>query len=619
VLEDFTGDFDKPFLADGFAFGDGPAQPGDIRIGADPAAPIARVIHTPGVHRDPDWKGLKYAAGRQTGSSSLDKFMRPGQTFRTDTFVIESENLWYLVRGAGYAYLNVDSHHMVRGPLHGKLVNNWRDDTPGALRWVQHGSTKDYIGHNAHIEFTPMGDEDMAVLMVVESDSKPAIPLGANGLLLNVLTRPAPLSVEDLARQYRRLFSDINRQLGAGRIDSRDAAQLADWLVRKLDLFAPRNGAFRELLHTAAQNEVEDHRRLVGSIRRESSTAMAIQEGSGVNEHVLIRGSQKSIGPVAPRQLLEAIAGDDQSAPQVGSGRMAWVQRMLDDANPYPARVMVNRIWRHLTGRGIVASVDNFGVLGQRPTHPELLDWLADDFRTHGWSLKHAIKTVMLSSTYRMDSKPAAATPDVAMHIANTDPDNLLLHRMRVKRLEGEVIRDSILQLSGRLDRTLYGVSIPVHLTAFMEGRGRPKQSGPLDGAGRRSIYTAIRRNFLPNMMLAFDMPIPFNAMGRRSVSNVPAQALILMNDPFVIDQANLWAKRLLAMKELDNNDARVRQLYRMAFARDPQPQELAQAVAFVDEQAGALAGSSKADPQTAAWTDLCHVVMNVKEFIFIR
>jgi hypothetical protein len=344
-----------------------------------------------------------------------------------------------------------------------------------------------------------------------------------------------------------------------------------------------------------------------------------MQEGSGVNENVLLRGSQKSIGPVAPRQMIEAIGGSEQPAPDAGSGRMAWVERMLDDANPYPARVMVNRIWHHLTGRGIVASVDNFGVLGHRPTHPELLDWLADDFRDHGWSVKHAIKTVMLSSTYRMDSKPAAASPEVERAISTHDPDNLLLHRMRVKRLQGEAIRDAILSLSGRLDDTMYGVSIPVHLTDFMEGRGRPKRSGPLDGAGRRSIYTAIRRNFLPNMMLAFDMPIPFNAMGRRSVSNVPAQALILMNDPFIIEQAGLWARRLLAMEGVDTDPTRVRKLYNMAFARDPQPGELEQALAFVDEQSRALAGTSQSDPQARAWTDLCHVVMNVKEFIFIR
>ncbi|MHC4993841.1 MAG: DUF1549 domain-containing protein, partial [Planctomycetota bacterium] len=199
VIEDFTGEFDKPFLTDGFAFGDGPVQPGDIRIGADPGSPIARVVHTPGVHRDPDWKGLKYAEGRQTGTSSLDKFIRSGQTFRTDTFVVESENLWYLVRGAGYAYLNVDSHHMIRGPLHAKLVTSWNDDMPGQLRWVRHGNMKDYLGHNAHVEFSPRGDEEMAVLMVVESDKQPALPIGPNRLLAGILSEPAPLSMTKLA------------------------------------------------------------------------------------------------------------------------------------------------------------------------------------------------------------------------------------------------------------------------------------------------------------------------------------------------------------------------------------------------------------------------------------
>ena len=119
---------------------------------------------------------------------------------------------------------------------------------------------------------------------------------------------------------------------------------------------------------------------------------------------------------------------------------------------------------------------------------------------------------------------------------------------MRMRRLEGEAIRDSILKVSGRLNPAMYGPSVPVYLTPFQDGRGRPG-SGPLDGDGRRSIYLAVRRNFLSSFLLAFDTPSPFSTVGRRTVSNVPAQALILMNDPFVHQQADLWAKRVLAEK----------------------------------------------------------------------
>ena len=118
---------------------------------------------------------------------------------------------------------------------------------------------------------------------------------------------------------------------------------------------------------------------------------------------------------------------------------------------------------------------------------------------------------------------------------------------MNVRRLEAEAIRDTLLAVSGRLEAVMYGPSVPVHLTSYMEGRGRPGQSGPLDGNGRRSIYLSVRRNFLNPMLLAFDAPVPFSTMGRRNVSNVPAQALTLLNDPLVIREARLWAKRLAA------------------------------------------------------------------------
>src|SRR5262249_25621732 len=155
------------------------------------------------------------------------------------------------------------------------------------------------------------------------------------------------------------------------------------------------------------------------------------------------------------------------------------------------------------------------------PTHPELLDYLAARFVRADWSVKKLIRELVLSSAYQMSSHPEQKAEQI-------DPQNLLLHRMRVRRLEGEVIRDSLLALSGQLDERLYGKPVPVPLPPFQDGRGRP-MSGPLDGDGRRSIYLAVRRNFLSSFLLAFDTPIPFSTVGRRTVSNVPAQALILM------------------------------------------------------------------------------------------
>jgi hypothetical protein len=249
--------------------------------------------------------------------------------------------------------------------------------------------------------------------------------------------------------------------------------------------------------------------------------------------------------------------------------------------------------------------VDNFGVLGERPTHPELLDFLAHSFIKDRWSVKKLIREIVLSKTYQMSSQEDAAAK-------KADPQNLLLHRMSLRRLEGEAIRDAMLAVSGRLDAHLFGPSVPVYLTAFQEGRGRPG-SGPLDGDGRRSIYLAVRRNFLSPLLLTFDTPIPFSSVGRRTVSNVPAQALILMNDPIVHQQADVWAKRVLA--EGGTREARVRTMYLRAYARPPTEREIRVCLEFLEEQAQLNGRGNEA----AGWASLAHVLFNAKEFIFLN
>jgi hypothetical protein len=338
-----------------------------------------------------------------------------------------------------------------------------------------------------------------------------------------------------------------------------------------------------------------------------SRIAPALWEGNGVDERVFVRGSPKSLGDAAPRRFLEALTGADRFAGS-GSGRLEMARVVTDPAcNPFLARVAVNRIWHHLFGRGIVASVDNFGVLGERPTHPELIDWLADDFVRRGWSQKALIRSLVLSRTYQLAARsdPAAET---------VDPQNLLLHRGNIRRLEGEAIRDSLLTASGRLDRTMYGPPVPIYLTAFMEGRGRPKDSGPLDGAGRRSIYLAVRRNFTDPLLTTFDMPPPASTAGRRTVSNVPAQALILMNDPFVHEQAERWGNS--AFNTDGSVDDRISVMIRQLFGRKPSVDEIKECKEFLSAQAG-IHGKSVNDSRS--WADLAHALVNSKEFVFLR
>jgi hypothetical protein len=177
-----------------------------------------------------------------------------------------------------------------------------------------------------------------------------------------------------------------------------------------------------------------------------------------------------------------------------------------------------------------------------------------------------------------------------------------------VRRLEAEAIRDAMLTVSGRLDRTAGGPGVLPHLTEHQVGRGRPA-SGPLDGNGRRSLYLAVRRNFLNPMFVAFDYPTPFTAIGKRTVSNVPAQALVMLNNPFVVQQAELWARRVVAAP--GTPDERVGRMYAAAFGRAPTAAERATATAFV-------ADAARDGGEPRAWADLAHALFNAKEFIFI-
>jgi hypothetical protein len=288
-----------------------------------------------------------------------------------------------------------------------------------------------------------------------------------------------------------------------------------------------------------------------------------------------------------------------------GSGRLELAEALFSPDNPLTARVMVNRIWQHHFGEGLVRTVDNFGKTGDRPSHPELLDYLAWRFRESGWSVKAMHREMVLSNAYRLSSIPSDRSFEV-------DPNNRLLSHMRVKRLEGETIRDAILATSGSLDLTTYGPSVRPHISAYQDGRGKP-DSGPLDGAGRRSVYLEVRRNFITPLFLAFDYPLPSTTVGRRSVSTVPSQALMLMNNEFVAAEASKWATRALS----ENKSTRLGNMFLRAYGRLPDSTDRAQISEFLGQQAARYPGATAEDPRV--WADLAHVIFNSKEFIFVR
>ena len=324
------------------------------------------------------------------------------------------------------------------------------------------------------------------------------------------------------------------------------------------------------------------------------------------NVRVHNRGNHKNLGDEVPRRFLTIVAGEDQPPVQSGSGRLELARWATSPQNPLTPRVMVNRIWKQHFGAGLVGTPDNFGHTGDRPTHPELLEWLAADFAERGWSIKQLHRRILFSTAYRRDSLASEQSRSV-------DPMNKLLSHMSVRRLEAEAIRDSVLSVAGTLRLEMGGPSVPPHISAHQDGRGKP-ETGPLDGDGRRSIYIQPRRNFLPPLFLAFDYPQPFTTIGRRGVSAVPSQALILLNNELIHDQARKWAQR--EVEAIPDKDRRIEVMFERAFGRGPNARELRQVRAFLAQQA---ARHNSEASQEVQWTDLAHVLLNSAEFVFIR
>jgi hypothetical protein len=251
---------------------------------------------------------------------------------------------------------------------------------------------------------------------------------------------------------------------------------------------------------------------------------------------------------------------------------------------------MVNRIWHHLFGAGLVRNVDNFGSAGERPSHPELLDYLALRFVQEGWSVKKMIRLLVLSRAYRMSSAGASAV----------DPENRLLSHMNRRRLDAECLRDAMLCVSGRLERTAGGPTIR---------KGTTSEIAYHFDDTRRSVYAPIFRNKLLELFEAFDFGDPNLVTGQRNVSTVATQALYLMNNPFVMEQARYAAKALLDMPNLDDAK-RIDRAYRLALGRLPTPRERDIALKFL---------SASSDERSAAWEQFYQALFACIDFRYVN
>ena len=421
--------------------------------------------------------------------------------------------------------------------------------------------------------------------------------------LLRLFRGSTPENAEEVALRYAEVCRKAVVAWTEGRADEGDL-KWVDWLVQRglLDNSSDLSPRLADLVSRYRETEAR--------LARPKVISSMADLDPGYDFPVLLQGSAKSPGKPAPRRYLTLINGGEDRFDSSGSGRRALAELVASPDNPLTARVLVNRVWHHLFGRGIVATVDDFGRFGEAPSHPRLLDSLALEFVRKGWSIKKLIRSLVLSQSFQQSSQTSSQATQV-------DPQNRLLHHYPVRRLAAETIRDSILSTSGQINLSLYGPSIQPFRPAAKDYR--KLLSGPLDGNGRRSLYLKVTRMEGPRFLELFDFPIPSVVRGRRDVTNVPSQALALLNDPFVTEQAARWADQLLGAGE-PSVESRIDSMFRSALGR---PAEVHEQERFVS-LAGELASLRKIPEERIlqsriVWQDVAHCIFNLKEFIYLR
>ena len=353
---------------------------------------------------------------------------------------------------------------------------------------------------------------------------------------------------------------------------------------------------------------------------------MAPQETTPRNLHVHLRGNRFTLGPVVPRGFLQVVAPESPTIAPSHSGRLELAYWIADSKNPLTARVMVNRIWQHHFGRGLVATSDNFGTRGERPTHPELLDYLAAEFVKNGWSIKKLHRLIVLSSTYREQSQRSDTAHE-------SDSENRWLsHFPGKRRLDAaEELRDAILAVSGQLDRapgTTEAADILWKEAEILdEKRGfapnRLKGDHPFYSEFRkRSIYLPVVRNMLPDVLALFDGADPNNVTAVRNDTTVPSQALYLLNSSFVREQSRHFAARVLADDKASDDD-RCQLAHRLALARPASTDELVASRGFIEAYLAATIAQARPESEYSRLSRrgraYCQSLLCSNEFLYVE
>ncbi len=329
------------------------------------------------------------------------------------------------------------------------------------------------------------------------------------------------------------------------------------------------------------------------STRQPYPIAHSLVEAATADMHVFVRGNPAQQGELAPRRFLRILAGDNPARFTKGSGRLELAEAIASPDNPLTARVMVNRIWQNHFGRGLVGTSSNFGTLGERPSHPEILDELAKLFVTSGWSIKTIHREIMRSATYQLST-------DFDEHNFQVDADNRLLWRANRRRLDVESWRDAFLAVSGRLDATVGGPSLLL--------------SDPANH--RRTLYAKISRHDLDSLLRLFDFPDPNITSDKRNQTTVPQQQLFVLNSPFVVEQAKALTRRLQADVGPKGDDvARIRRAYFLLYGRPVEDDETAMGLAYL---AASDEPGDPSAPRVTRWDRYAQVLLSSNEFLYL-
>jgi mono/diheme cytochrome c family protein len=358
------------------------------------------------------------------------------------------------------------------------------------------------------------------------------------------------------------------------------------------------------------------HRRLLDQALKEYSSlpkAMSVAEGHVGDLEIRLRGNHLTRGAIVPRRFPTILAGVVSPAPGARqSGRLEFARWLTNDQHPLTPRVIVNRIWRWHFGQGLVGSVDNFGRLGETPSHPELLDWLARQFIADGWSLKKLHRLILRSQTWQM-----SATWDE--RAAQVDPQNRLLWRMPRRRMDAEVLRDALLFVSGQLDATMGGP--PMSSVPFQNlSNGGVSRKPELFQSNRRSVYLPVLRGAVYDAFQAFDFPDPAVLNGDRSTTTVASQALFMLNGRLVEQAAKRLSELLLHDASLTDRD-RMQRASQQVLARNADEVELTIWERFLTnyQQASAFSAENGETRRALAWEGLCRALLSSNEFIYVE